>query len=131
MCPNRQHGHHSSIGRRCCSEVWGSRQCSAEQRSCHLSLPFDTVLIPGCAGCSGADVPEGTGSADITMADPDATAEEAEAAVRAVLSGSVAVVAFQQACKELPRSVSMISKFLEALEPFTFAGTQKIADVRT
>ena len=76
-------------------------------------------------------MPESTGSADIRMADPDATAEEAEAAVRAVLSGSVAIVAFQQACKELPKSVSMISKFLEALEPFTFPGTQKIADVRT
>ena len=65
------------------------------------------------------------------MAHRDATAEEAEAAVRAVLSGSVAIVAFQQACKELPRSVSMISKFLEVLEPFTYPGTQEIADVRT
>lgn len=74
---------------------------------------------------------EDAGSTDITMADPDATAEEAEAAVRAVLSGSVAIVAFQQACKELPKSVSVIPKFLEILEPFTFPGTQKIADVRS
>ena len=76
-------------------------------------------------------MPESTGSADIAMADPDATAEEAEAAVRGVLSGSVAILAFQQACKELPKSISVISKFLEALKPFTFSGTQKIADVRT
>ena len=54
----------------------------------------------------------------------------ADAAVGAVLSGSVAMVTFQQACKELPRSVSVVAKFLEVLEPFTFAGTQKIADVR-
>ena len=76
-------------------------------------------------------VPESTGSADIPMADPEATAEESEAAVRALLSGSVAILAFQQACKELPKSVSVISKFLEVLEPFNFSGTQKIADVRT
>ena len=76
-------------------------------------------------------MPENTGSADITLADPGATADESEAAVKAVLSGSVATLAFQQACKELPKSVSVISMFLKVLELFTFPGTQKIADVRT
>ena len=28
-------------------------QCNAERRYCNLSLLFDTVLIPGCAGAQG------------------------------------------------------------------------------
>ena len=68
---------------------------------------------------------------DIAVAEPEASQEESDAAVKAVLSGSVAVVAFQQACKELPRKVSVYARFLEVLEPFTFPGTEKIAEVRT
>ena len=66
---------------------------------------------------------------DIAVAEPEASQEESDAAVRAVLSGSVAVVAFQQACKELPKKVSVYARFLDVLEPFTFPGTEKIAEV--
>lgn len=66
---------------------------------------------------------------DIAVAEPEASQEESDAAVRAVLSGSVAVVAFQQACKELPRTVLVYARFLDVLEPFTFPGTEKVAEV--
>lgn len=66
---------------------------------------------------------------DIAVAEAEASPEESEAAVRAVLSGSVAVVAFQQACKELPKKLSLCARFLEVLQPFTFPGTEKIAEV--
>ena len=66
---------------------------------------------------------------DIAVAEPEASQEESDAAVKAVLSGTVAVVAFQQACKELPKKVSVYARFLDVLEPFTFPGTEKIAEV--
>ena len=66
---------------------------------------------------------------DIAVAGPEASQEDSDAAVRAVLSGSVAIVAFHQACKELPGKVSVYARFLEVLEPFTFPGTGKIAEV--
>lgn len=66
----------------------------------------------------------------MTVTEPGASEEDAQAAVKAVLSGSVAIVAFQQACKELPKRASVIARFLDVLEPFTFPGTDKIADVR-
>ena len=66
---------------------------------------------------------------DIAVAEAEASPEESDAAVRAVLNGSVALVAFKQACKELPKKVSLYARFLEVLEPFTFPGTEKIAEV--
>ena len=51
--------------------------------------------------------------------------------MEAVLSGRVAMVAFQQARKELPKGPSSYAKFLKALEPFTFPGTEKIAEVQS
>ena len=50
--------------------------------------------------------------------------------MEAVLSGAVAIVAFHQARKELPKGFSSYAKFLKALEPFTFPGTEKIAEVQ-
>ena len=79
---------------------------------------------------SAGETADTEGQTGITVAEEGASQEEADAAVEAVLSGRVAIVAFQQSRKELPKGVSSYAKFLKALEPFTFPGTEKIAEVQ-
>ena len=90
-----------------------------------VSHRLDGILIAMIIGEAASTAVEG----DIKVAEPEASQEESDAAVKAVLSGSVAIVAFQQACKELPSKVSVYARFLEVLEPFIFPGTEKVAQV--
>lgn len=119
----------------CHSETNALRQhaIAAFQQACKelslaglcIPLRLESPWIAMFVGEAASTAVEG----DIAVADPEASQEESDAAVKAVLSGSVAIVAFQQACKELPSKASIYARFLEVLEPFIFPGTEKVAQV--
>jgi U3 small nucleolar RNA-associated protein 6 len=60
----------------------------------------------------------------------EATPQGSEEAVQRVLSGAVAVLVFRQAASELPKTVAVRRKFLDALTPFTFPGVEAVAEVK-
>jgi hypothetical protein len=55
--------------------------------------------------------------------------QESAVAVARVLSGAVALVVFRGALAELPASVGLHTRFLDALQPFAFPGVAAIAEV--